>query len=245
MSQTICMYNYEYNGHVYSPAFSEPPSPAATSDDNKTPTDSDAEEEQRETSSSPPPVVATSLLERLAPLSTSHHATYRPWAATSTGSSESYLKKRRLSSAHPYSQPIVNRKPRFPTKYHERLQPMEPLTTMPVATITPTHRSDHSESAQADFHSTLQKCLSEQKPLTDLEAYLTDNRDRIDVNQYMGDSGQTPLHLACMQGDVAVAKLLVRYGANPRLTTRDGFSCMHIAAFSGSADVMLYVMSLK
>ena len=60
-----------------------------------------------------------------------------------------------------------------------------------------------------------------------------------------GDSGQTPLHLAFMEGAVGAAKVLVRHGADWRLTTRDGFSSMHIAAFSGSADVLVYVMSLK
>ena len=54
---------------------------------------------------------------------------------------------------------------------------------------------------------------------------------------YTGNLGQTTLHLACMQGIVAKAKLLVWYVANPLLSTRDGFSVMHIA-FSNSGDVL-------
>ena len=27
MATTVCLYDYEYNGQVYSPAFSDPPSP--------------------------------------------------------------------------------------------------------------------------------------------------------------------------------------------------------------------------
>ena len=46
MSTTVCLYNYEYNGQVYSPAFSDPPSPK---DYNP-----DSEEDADETTLSPP-----------------------------------------------------------------------------------------------------------------------------------------------------------------------------------------------
>jgi ankyrin repeat protein len=39
--------------------------------------------------------------------------------------------------------------------------------------------------------------------------------------------------------------VLVRFGADSRLTTREGFSALHIAAFSGHSDILLYIMSLK
>ena len=57
----------------------------------------------------------------------------------------------------------------------------------------------------------------------------------------MGDSAKTPLNPAGMQGDVAMAQLLVRYNANPQLNTQDGPSVMHIAAISGSVDVIANV----
>ena len=44
-----------------------------------------------------------------------------------------------------------------------------------------------------------------------------------------------------MQGDVAMAQLLVRYNANPQLNTQDRPSVMHIAAISGSVDVIANV----
>ena len=58
---------------------------------------------------------------------------------------------------------------------------------------------------------------------------------------YLGDSAQTLLHLAGMQGDVAMAQLLVRYNDNPQLNTQDGSSVMHIAAILGSVDVIANV----
>ena len=58
---------------------------------------------------------------------------------------------------------------------------------------------------------------------------------------YLGDPAQTPLHLAGMQGDVVMAQFLVQYNANPQLNTQDGSSVMHIAALSGSVDVIANV----
>ena len=229
MSQTVCINNYEYNGHVYSPAFSEPPSPSASDFNSEA-------EDLHETSSSPPPV--TALLPPT-PLASSSPTT----APQSQQRSRHCKKRSRTAEA---ASPHVNKKPRFPTKYHELLQPMEPITTMPVTTIRPTHRASYVEEAQADFHALLRKCLRNSSGgVGELEDFIKLNRDRIDVDQYVGDSGQTPLHLSCMEGSVECAKLLVRFGANWRLTTRDGFSSMHIAAFSGSSDLMIYVMSLK
>jgi len=58
---------------------------------------------------------------------------------------------------------------------------------------------------------------------------------------YLGDLGQTLLHLAGMQGEAVMAQLLVRYNANPGRNTQDGSSVMHMAAFSSSVDVIVYV----
>ena len=98
---------------------------------------------------------------------------------------------------------------------------MEPITTMPVTTIRPTHRASYVEEAQADFHALLRKCLRQNSNgVGELEEFIKLNRDRIDVDQYVGDSGQTPLHLSCMEGSA-------RYNANKRLTKGDGCSVIH------------------
>jgi ankyrin repeat protein len=43
----------------------------------------------------------------------------------------------------------------------------------------------------------------------------------------------------------AAAKLLVRYGADVRLTSRDGWSPLHMASFAGNTELLLYLLSCR
>ena len=74
-----------------------------------------------------------------------------------------------------------------------------------------------------------------------LEDFLVHHSENIDVNQYNHD-GQTALQQSCSAGNLPLVKLLVRFGANMRLTTREGFSVLHIAAFSGHSELLAFVM---
>jgi hypothetical protein len=112
----------------------------------------------------------------------------------------------RVPEYHPY----VNKKPKFATKYDEMLQPMSPMTYLPVESVMipmKTHRANFSTQSQKQF--------------------------------------RTALHQCCFDGNLPTAKLLVRFGADAKLTTREGFSTLHIAAFSGHSNVLLYIMSLR
>ena len=65
---------------------------------------------------------------------------------------------------------------------------------------------------------------------------------RVDVNVY-DQEGQTALHRGCMEGNLEVVKLLVKFGADVRLANRDGWSALHLAAYGGHRHVTLYLIS--
>ena len=46
----------------------------------------------------------------------------------------------------------------------------------------------------------------------------------------------------CVAGELSLIQLMVRYGADSRLCSRDGWSPVHMATWSGRPEVMLYVM---
>ena len=80
--------------------------------------------------------------------------------------------------------------------------------------------------------------------VNDIEDFLTKHSENVDLNEY-NEEGRTALQQSCFEGNLQLAQVLVRFGADSRLTTREGFSALHIAAFSGHSDVLLYIMSLK
>ncbi|PKK17500.1 NOTCH-regulated ankyrin repeat protein, partial [Columba livia] len=60
------------------------------------------------------------------------------------------------------------------------------------------------------------------------------------VNSF-GPEGQTALHQSLIDGNLELVKLLVKFGADIRLANRDGWSALHIAAFGGHQDIVLYL----
>jgi Ankyrin repeats (3 copies) len=140
-------------------------------------------------------------------------------------------------------QPYVNKKPKFATKYDEMLQPLSPMTYLPVESLmlpTKTHQANFNLASQKQFRS-----LLESKAATsEIESFLCQHSETIDINEYNSE-GRTALHQCCFEGNLPTAKVLVRFGANAKLTTRDGFSLLHLAAFSGHSNFMFYIFSLK
>lgn len=49
---------------------------------------------------------------------------------------------------------------------------------------------------------------------------------------------QTPLHIATLCGSADMVFLLLKFGANPSMTTRDAYTALHIAAKDGRADIV-------
>ncbi|MBN3323902.1 MUT7 Exonuclease, partial [Atractosteus spatula] len=62
------------------------------------------------------------------------------------------------------------------------------------------------------------------------------------VNSF-GPEGQTALHQSVIDGNLELVKLLVKFGADIRLANRDGWSALHIAAFGGHQDIVLYLIT--
>jgi hypothetical protein len=148
------------------------------------------------------------------------------------------IRQERDASDHLLSS-YSNKQPKFPTKYHEMLQPLNPITTLRVKAILPTHKSTVNAKLQEQFLRVLQLGNT----VADVEAFLRDHSENIDINQYNSD-GQTPLHLASLEGNCDAVELLIRFGADIFLTTRDGFSVMHLAAFSGNSKLLCFFTSL-
>jgi ankyrin repeat protein len=62
-----------------------------------------------------------------------------------------------------------------------------------------------------------------------------------DLNVFL--DGHTALHYCLRLGrDVSWCKQLVRHGANPNLSTLDGWSTMHLAAMQGHTEILTYLM---
>jgi len=147
MSTTVCLNNYEYNGQVYSPAFSDPPSPK---DYNP-----DSEEDDLEDSNLSPPmspqkresqktntqlsvnnrdiIINTPFIELPSAKDLWRNKLKRKQSDTEKNCDNDMT----TDSLHSHFQ-FVNKKPKFPTKYHEMLQPLSPVTTFPPPNITTT-----------------------------------------------------------------------------------------------------------
>jgi hypothetical protein len=281
MSEEISYSNYLYQGQVYSPAFSDPPSPSSpmsTSSDTGTSSiqsEIQHSEDQSTLSTNMSPVYTEENSS-----SSSHESTdnKRLPFTSSKLSDNSGLKcnanksscneseddnSSSLSNQNTFSNTQVrSSRLKFPTKYHEMLQPLSPVTTLPVEEVirrplpNKTHITEHDLQLQKQFHSLVDNATTCQVSKTttannentflssrvnSLEDFLVHHSENIDVNQYNSD-GQTALQQCCLAGNLPLVKLLVRFGANMRLTTREGFSILHIAAFSGHSDLLTFVL---
>ena len=78
--------------------------------------------------------------------------------------------------------------------------------------------------------------------VTELHRLLEELQSKVDVNGYNVD-GQTALHQSCLSGNLELVKLLVQFGADARLTNRDGWSPLHLAAYRGHRDIALYLIN--
>lgn len=202
---------YTCLGHVYSPAFSDPPSPMSTSSDS----------EDR--------AVTVKMTEKAASES----------LVLSTSPAQPQV------LAQESQRKFVNRKPHFPTIYHEALQPLLPVTTLPVPVTAPvtepmTANSKTSAVLQEQFLN-----LMRISDLSEIESFLREHSENMDLNRCANEWGELPLHEACVRGDLALAKLLIQFGADHRLTNRDGFSPLHLASFSGNAQLVNFVVNMN
>lgn len=275
MSTTVCSYNYEFNGQVHSPAFSDPPSPkdynpdseedgCEVEDSNLSPPMSPHQGESRNNHDN----TTTFCLQESSVNNPSKIINSPLLSLPSTKDLWKNKLKRKHSDFdancdnHTTTFSFVNKKPKFPTKYHEMLQPLSPVTSFPPTNITteitllnnatqkPTTKADVQLQKQFDLFIDENMGVNEQEEIPDesstrkVEDFLINHSKSININRYNGD-GQTPLQRCCFEGKLALAKLLVKFGAKSKLTTRDGFSTLHIAAFSGRSQMLFFIMNIK
>ena len=74
-----------------------------------------------------------------------------------------------------------------------------------------------------------------------MKAILDVSSESIDIN-LINEEGNTPLQTATLVGSLDIVRLLIRFGADPGVTSRDGWSTLHIAAYSGHSEITQYIM---
>ena len=131
------------------------------------------------------------------------------------------------------------KKSRYTTIYDEMLRPLDPSVVLPVPTSCTSVTTVVNSSLQQQFN----KLLSTADTVT-LEQFLTLHGENVSINQYSKD-GLTPLQEICQEGGqhaLDKARILVTHGADTRLTSRDGWSPLHLASFSGNTPLMMFML---
>ena len=100
----------------------------------------------------------------------------------------------------------------------------------------PTHAKNFNQNIQSKFDIALRN-----SDYSEVEDLLSRHTDELDVN-LINDEGTTPLQTAALGGNLEMVRLLVRAGADPCLASRDGWSTLHIAAYSGHSEITQYIM---
>ncbi|CAG7728898.1 unnamed protein product [Allacma fusca] len=74
--------------------------------------------------------------------------------------------------------------------------------------------------------------------MTELEKLLNDSN----INS-MDETGMTLLHKSIIANRIDFVRTLISLGANLRLSTRDGWSALHLAAFLGFSDILVLLLN--
>ncbi|XP_014769847.1 notch-regulated ankyrin repeat-containing protein [Octopus bimaculoides] len=77
-----------------------------------------------------------------------------------------------------------------------------------------------------------------------LQQILEKREGKVNINLY-DTEGQTALHQSCLNGNLELVKLLVKFGADVRLANRDGWSALHIAAYGGHQEIESYLIHVN
>jgi len=103
-----------------------------------------------------------------------------------------------------------------------------------------THQASYNPILQDKFNNALQNC-----DYSELEDLLSSSSESIDINQFTTD-GMTPIqHVAVMSGQLAMVQLMIRFGADPNMTNRDGWSTLHLVAYSGNQEITQYILTFS
>ncbi|KAL4617372.1 notch-regulated ankyrin repeat-containing protein [Arapaima gigas] len=142
------------------------------------------------------------------------------WAQTGAGPADTSI--RHKPRAHSNASPVTQDRSSHPGA----------ARTMSQAEITP------CSAPQRVFQEAVKK--GNTKELHSLLQNMTNCE--FNVNSF-GPEGQTALHQSVIDGNLELVKLLVKFGADIRLANREGWSALHIAAFGGHQDIVLYLIT--
>nr|ACO13113.1 Notch-regulated ankyrin repeat-containing protein B [Lepeophtheirus salmonis] len=139
------------------------------------------------------------------------------------------------------SNPYVNKKPRFANIYEERLQPLSPCTILSDPSLSPSLPpvGERLSERQTEFL----KLIRDSKASPLVQEFLSIHSENISINAFDISSGYTALHSAILSQDSSLVRLLLQYGSNPHIRTRDGLSCVHLAAFGTDPAILNMVLS--
>ena len=140
-------------------------------------------------------------------------------------------------------QEFKSKVPKFANKYEEMLQPLSPVTTLPCEVVSPRPSRGHGiardEKLQTEFNTVI-----ESRDVEKVEVFLAKHSTEINVNQY-NEEGRTSLQQCCVEGNLALVKVLVKYGADHLITTREGYPTVHLATFANNSDLLMYILNLR
>ena len=74
--------------------------------------------------------------------------------------------------------------------------------------------------------------------------FLTKNSEMVDINHY-SQLGETALQRVCQDSgpsSLEMVKVLVKHGADITMTTRDGWSPIHIVSTTGDSRILLFLL---
>ncbi|KAK3782619.1 hypothetical protein RRG08_038398 [Elysia crispata] len=125
-----------------------------------------------------------------------------------------------------------------PAPAAEPESPLTPPPTPPTAGVG-LHGAGPSSPCQRTFREAVS-----QGNTAELRRILEEREGKVNVN-LLDLEGQTALHHSCLQGNLELVKILVRFGADVKLANRDGWAPLHLAVHAGHSDVMLFLLALQ
>ena len=123
------------------------------------------------------------------------------------------------------------------TIYEAYLAPLLPSIVLDEAK----EEEEEESSLQSEF-----SLLVSRKDPEKLEKFLKLHIKELNINQ-MSKEGETALHRLCQEYStsgviVSMVKVLLKYGADPRMPTLQGWSPLHIVSNTGNSEVMMCLM---
>lgn len=134
----------------------------------------------------------------------------------------------------------------YPPNPYRRQQLPPPLPSQPIRSKWLPDRLTDSDSSLLRLRRCLDKAVGAgdtallQRILTSCES----SRDRMLLLHAPDSDGLAPLHHAVRGGQLQVARVLVAEGADAGLTSRDGYSALHLAVWYGHADIVEFLLTL-